>query len=242
MAIHLKAAGHPTAHAADPRAGQRTSPPLRSPGAGCALLFGLAPGGVCRVSLRHPTRKPVGGIVTVALVLVSRRTGVTRHPALGSSDFPHASTGRPGRHARPSGLLADHLILRRMTKSPARSRDQGRSAKTSVHRPALVAALASGLRGPDRALRTTDPSDGRPPTHETTPDGPRISHGRRVAGLEPPDPLVGAGSRTRTAPAAANHAHGAAITPRARTPAPGRGRTGWGPARPASGQGPRTRP
>src|SRR5687767_9229380 len=83
------AAGHPTALAAYPRAGQRTSPPNRFPGTGCALLFGLAPGGVCRVSLRRPTRKPVGGIVTVALVLVSRRTGVTRHPALGSSDFPH---------------------------------------------------------------------------------------------------------------------------------------------------------
>jgi hypothetical protein len=33
---------------------------------------------------------PAVGIVTVALVLVSRRTGVTRHPALGSSDVPHA--------------------------------------------------------------------------------------------------------------------------------------------------------
>src|SRR5215210_3578268 len=38
------------------------------------------------------------GIVTVALVLVSRRTGVTRHPALGSSDVPHAVNGvAPGR-------------------------------------------------------------------------------------------------------------------------------------------------
>jgi hypothetical protein len=36
------------------------------------------------------------GIVTVALVLASRRAGVTRHPALGSSDFPHAGPGRPG--------------------------------------------------------------------------------------------------------------------------------------------------
>src|SRR6187200_1272952 len=85
------AAGRPAALAAYPRAGQRTSPPNRSPGTGCALLFGLAPGGVCRVSLRRPTRKPVGGIVTVALVLVSRRTGVTRHPALRSSDFPHGT-------------------------------------------------------------------------------------------------------------------------------------------------------
>jgi hypothetical protein len=87
------AAGRPTAHAAYPRAGQRTSPPDRSPDPGYALLFGLAPGGVCRVSLRHPTRGPGGGIVTVALVLVSRRTGITRHPALRSSDFPHGTPG-----------------------------------------------------------------------------------------------------------------------------------------------------
>jgi hypothetical protein len=36
---------------------------------------------------------PAVGIVTVALFLVSRRTGVTRHPALRSSDFPHALLG-----------------------------------------------------------------------------------------------------------------------------------------------------
>ena len=96
------AAGCPTAHAADPRAGQRTSPPADR---GCALLFGLAPGGVCRVSLR-----PTGaGIVTVALVLASRRTGVTRHPALGSSDFPHAARlTRPTRD-RPAASLARAL-------------------------------------------------------------------------------------------------------------------------------------
>src|SRR3954447_5841204 len=43
------------------------------------------------------------GIVTVALVLVSRRTGVTRHPALGSSDVPHAMNGvtPDGRAALP---------------------------------------------------------------------------------------------------------------------------------------------
>jgi len=38
------------------------------------------------------------GIVTVALVLASRRTGVTRYLALGSSDFPHAG-GLPRRRA-----------------------------------------------------------------------------------------------------------------------------------------------
>jgi hypothetical protein len=242
MAIHLKAAGHPTAHAADPRAGQRTSPPLRSPGAGCALLFGLAPGGVCRVSLRHPTRKPAGGIVTVALVLVSRRTGVTRHPALGSSDFPHASTGRPGRHARPSGLLADLLILRRITKSPARSRDRGRSGKTSVHRPILVAPVEPAVRGAQRALGTPDPPGGPPSDapHDAGWSSDRARTSR--CGPRTRDPLVGAGSRERTAPATANRGHGPAITPRARTRAPGRDRTGWGRARPASGRAPRTRP
>src|SRR5215217_157798 len=70
------------------------SAPLPPANRGCALLFGLAPGGVCRVSLR-PSR---AGIVTVALVLALRRTGVTRHPALRSSDFPHARRS-PARRA-----------------------------------------------------------------------------------------------------------------------------------------------
>src|SRR5260221_14513410 len=50
------------------------------------------------VSLRQPA-VPAGGIVTVALVLALRRTGVTRHPALGSSDFPHDRRGGPRRRA-----------------------------------------------------------------------------------------------------------------------------------------------
>jgi len=40
----------------------------------------------------------------VALVLASRRTGVTRYPALRSSDVPHAPANRG---ARPSDRLAD---------------------------------------------------------------------------------------------------------------------------------------
>ena len=48
------------------------------------------------------------GIVTVALVLASRRTGVTRYPALWSSDFPHARR-LPGERAtvRPPRWPAD---------------------------------------------------------------------------------------------------------------------------------------
>ena len=77
------------------------SPAHGCPPAGCALLFGLAPGGVCpfHSGLRFA---PPTGIVTVALVLASRRAGVTRHPALRSSDFPHAI----GRVAPP--MTRDH--------------------------------------------------------------------------------------------------------------------------------------
>jgi len=48
-----------------------------------AALFGLAPDGGCRVS-----RPPCGLLVSVALFLASRRTAVSRHPALRSPDFP----------------------------------------------------------------------------------------------------------------------------------------------------------
>jgi hypothetical protein len=44
------------------------------------------------------------GIVTVALVLASRRTGVTRYPALRCSDFPHAA-GCPTARDHPTASL-----------------------------------------------------------------------------------------------------------------------------------------
>jgi hypothetical protein len=48
-----------------------------------ATLFGFAPDGGYRVS-----RPPFGLLVSVALFLASRRTAVSRHPALWSPDFP----------------------------------------------------------------------------------------------------------------------------------------------------------
>lgn len=48
-----------------------------------ATLFGFAPDGGYRVS-----RPPCGLLVSVALFLASRRTAVSRHPALRSPDFP----------------------------------------------------------------------------------------------------------------------------------------------------------
>src|SRR6478736_732505 len=110
------------------------SPADGRPSAGCALLFGLAPGGVCPF---HSARRlaPPTGIVTVALVLASRRAGVTRHPALRSSDFPHATDGvAPASDARPSDRLADRPSLPRDGGSAVGSHDHRR-------RPAGVGAV-----------------------------------------------------------------------------------------------------
>ncbi len=155
------------------------SAPLPPANRGCALLFGLAPGGVCRVSLR-----PRGaGIVTVALFLASRRTGVTRHPALGSSDFPHA--GRlPGRRAtiRPPRWLADcrRLVADDRRAAPtggdARSGD-ARSERRSVRsgRGRSRPPRARGWRGRPRpgARRRPGPGDER----RRRPGTPRLHLG-----------------------------------------------------------------
>src|SRR4051812_43070390 len=83
------AAGYPTARAADPRAGQRTSPPANRVAPSYLALLRV------EFAAFHSGRRlaPPTGIVTVALVLASRRTGVTRYPALRSSDFPRAFHG-----------------------------------------------------------------------------------------------------------------------------------------------------
>lgn len=103
------------------------SSPIRSsnlpgPDAGRAMrsLFGLAPSGVChagplpdsRCALAapfHPClilmpfsgRKAIGGLLSVALSVGSRRPGVTWHSALWSPDFPRCAQGAP----RLSGRL-----------------------------------------------------------------------------------------------------------------------------------------
>ncbi len=72
-------------------------------------LFGLAPGGVCHAtpvtsgpvrSYRTLSPLPVprgaiGGLLSAALSVALRRPGVTRHPALRSSDFPPAEPEGP---------------------------------------------------------------------------------------------------------------------------------------------------
>src|SRR5215213_6739926 len=103
MAIHLR-----------PPVARRLVRPTRGLGSAplpasrlVALLFGLAPGRACRVSLRRSGQSPRRRFVTVALVLALRRTGVTRYLALWSSDFPHADR-LPDRRAaiRPPSLTS----------------------------------------------------------------------------------------------------------------------------------------
>jgi hypothetical protein len=81
------------------------------PRAGCALLFGLAPGGVCRVSLRSPAR--AGGrhrhCGTVPRLATDGRYPPPCAEELGLSSRP--SRGCPRRDAQPSDRLADGRIL-----------------------------------------------------------------------------------------------------------------------------------
>src|SRR5690606_16934719 len=91
--------------AASPR--RSSNLPGDTAGRSIASLFGLAPGGVCRAGLLpgsrcaltapfHPclipthlaVRRAIGGLLSVALSVGSRRPGVTWHRALWSPDFP----------------------------------------------------------------------------------------------------------------------------------------------------------
>ena len=95
------------------------SAPLPPANRGCALLFGLAPGGVCRVSLRPrgPASSlwhwssPHGGRALPATLRWGARTFLTPH-------------GCPS-DARPSGRLAGSRIVRRAAGGPrSRSRPE----------------------------------------------------------------------------------------------------------------------
>ena len=88
-------------------------------------LFGLAPGRVYRATsvsggpvrsyrtlspLPVPPRGAIGGLLSVALSVVgrNRRPGVTRHPALRSSDFPPSA---PRRTRRRPPLRTSFVLL-----------------------------------------------------------------------------------------------------------------------------------
>jgi hypothetical protein len=103
--------GCPPPPAADPRAWRRRLLRGRSPVTPSYLAL-------LRVELARFTRAAEAErLVSVALVLASRRTGVTRYPASWSSDFPRAGFGFPRRGTQPSGRLADPSILPRTSTS-----------------------------------------------------------------------------------------------------------------------------
>ena len=83
-------------------------------------LFGFAPDGGYRVS-----RPPCGLLVSVALFLASRRTAVSRHPALRSPDFPPPITRR-----RLSSQLHLHFSTRTQMSTQCPSK-QGKSISRS---------------------------------------------------------------------------------------------------------------
>jgi hypothetical protein len=92
----------------------RGGPPLVRPLRARTTLFGLAPGGVYHASpvtrapvrsyrtvspLPAPALADAGGLFSVALSLGSPPPGVTRHPALWSSDFPPPGRSCPRRRS-----------------------------------------------------------------------------------------------------------------------------------------------
>ncbi len=113
--------------------------PESSAGRAVGLLFGLAPGGVyhrrgllpaTRCALTAPfhpyrclqvTHKHLGGMLSVALSVGSRRPGVTWHLALRSPDFPP-----PVNRRRLSGELA-----RNHTPAPPSMQEKAQSSPQS---------------------------------------------------------------------------------------------------------------
>ncbi len=119
MAIHL---GPPvTRRLMRPTRGLGSAP-LSRPKPGCALLFGLAPGRVCRVSLRSRLApEPASSLWHWSSPHGGRALPATLR--LRSSDFPHAvPRGCPRRGAQPSDRLADPSILLLMQRPPLAAR------------------------------------------------------------------------------------------------------------------------
>ena len=170
-------AGHPTAHAADPRARAARPVPGRWPRH--ALLLGLAPGRVCRVSLRRP--KP---------------------PA---SSLWHWSSPRGGR-GLPAALRCGARTF--LTRSLARDRPAGSLARecyvTSVSGPGRRPRRAPAARAPFGRRRVTSPTaahraaafDGPQPhsrdvSRPAASDPSRARHARRTAVSTPPRHRIG---------------------------------------------------
>jgi hypothetical protein len=177
---HRSADGHPSARptrelsestSSDPKAG------LRSPIRSCSgqSLPRFTPAQSCDSA----------GIVTVALVLASRRTGVTRWPALWSSDFPRTRPFDRCARGRPAASRDVHSTRFERPFDPAsRASDPSGvggngtdSHQVSVMRPASPGTVISRPRWSPHG--NSDASPGSPE---------RNAHPMGVRTRRPPDP------------------------------------------------------
>jgi hypothetical protein len=146
-------------------------------------LFGLAPGGVYhatpvtrRAVRSYRTISPlpvpggacapsaIGGVLSAALSVASRRPGVTRHPALWSSDFPRRHrdaailTRLPPCPTEPNFALRSAPVPRRGLEPPRRFRHQILSlACLPISAPGQLPAYAPERTRTSTGLRPLDP-------------------------------------------------------------------------------------
>ena len=158
-------------------------------------LLGLAPGGVYRAAPvtrdavgSYPTVSPlpvplraIGGLFSVALSVASRRPGVTRHPALWSSDFPRPQL------RRPRSTLASDPVKQHPPSTRHRARSCPGPSPAACERASLVprkykiACLRPGVNPSHRqkggpcaplSLVRTRLRAVRPPQHRPCPGPP----------------------------------------------------------------------
>ena len=152
----------------------------------------------------HPAAGcPAAGLVSVALVLASRRAGVTRYPAPESPDVPHAA-GCPATRDRPIASLTPDLTA----PAPAgRAPGSSPSTAAAIARPRTRCAAASRWTPSDgigrderarieerRARSARRPPGRRAPGGATSRGRPRSPTARRI--VRGPS---GTGATSRTA-------------------------------------------
>ncbi len=120
-------------------------------------LFGLAPGGVCHaapvasgpvrsyrtLSPLPVPRRAIGGLLSAALSVGSRRPGVTRHPALRSSDFPPA--GEPASDPHSCAPRSPGFQLKRRRRGARKLQARAAGVKKRTNRIGCTAWTPSGF-------------------------------------------------------------------------------------------------
>ena len=107
----------------------------------------------------RPLGRPIGGLLSVALSSASRRPGVTRHPALWSSDFPRPPGQKPAAAVRTRfPRLSNSMAERRPPSAPGRIRTPDLLIRSQTLYPAELRARPARL---SRLQRGSHPSVSR---------------------------------------------------------------------------------